>query len=171
MLAGLVGIIGGLTNWAYHGANQLIQKLTLGTGGDLLDAAERLAPWQRAITPAAGGLVAGALLFWGGRLARRRGTNLLEAVVAGDGRLPLRKGLVHGLSSLVSISTGASIGREGLITELSATLASKFGQIAKWPPYRLRLLVACGAASGIAASYKAPIAGAVFAAQIVLGNL
>ena len=170
LLGGFVGIIGGLTNWAYHGANQLVQRLTLGAGGDLLDAAEHLVPWQRAITPAAGGLVAGALLFWGVHIARRRGANLLEAVVAGDGRLPLRKGLVNGASSLVSISTGASIGREGLITELSATLASTFGQIARWPPYRLRLLVACGAAAGIAASYKAPIAGAVFAAQIVMGN-
>ena len=54
--------------------------------------------------------------------------------------------------------------------QLSATLASKGGQLAKWPPYRLRLLIACGAAAGIAASYNAPVAGAVFAAQIVLAN-
>jgi H+/Cl- antiporter ClcA len=49
-------------------------------------------------------------------------------------------------------------------------LASKWGQLAKWHPYRLRLLVGCGAASGIAAAYNAPISGAVFAALIVLGN-
>ena len=73
-------------------------------------------------------------------------------------------------SSLVSIGTGASIGREGGITQLTATLASKWGS---WPNGRrigLRLLVGCGAASGIAAAYNAPIAGAVFAALIVLGN-
>ena len=70
----------------------------------------------------------------------------------------------------MSIATGASIGREGGITQLSATLASKLGQIAKWPPYRLRLLVGCGAAAGISAAYNAPIAGAVFASLIVLGN-
>ncbi len=171
MLAGLVGVIGGLTNWFYHVSNQAIQWLVLGRGGDLLYAAEGLTWWQRIITPAVGGLVSGLVLYWGLRLVRSPGlTNLLEAVVAGDGRLRLRQGLVHAVSSLVSISSGASIGREGLITDLSATLASKLGQIAKWPPYRLRLLVACGAAAGISASYKAPIAGAVFAAQIVLGN-
>ena len=74
------------------------------------------------------------------------------------------------LSSLVTIGSGGSIGREGGIVQLAATLASKWGQLAKWQPYRLRLLVGCGAASGIAAAYNAPISGAVFAALIVLGN-
>ena len=74
------------------------------------------------------------------------------------------------LSSLVTIGSGGSIGREGGIVQLAATLASKWGQLAKWHPYRLRLLVGCGAASGIAAAYNAPISGAVFAALIVLGN-
>jgi CIC family chloride channel protein len=96
---------------------------------------------------------------------------MLEVVVAGDGKLPLRSGLVKAASSLVSIGTGASIGREGGITQLTATLASKLGQWAYWPPYRLRLLVGCGAASGISAAYNAPIAGAVFASMIVLGNI
>src|SRR5204862_490531 len=96
-------------------------------------------------------------------------SNLLEVVVAGDGRLPFRSAIVKFLSSLITIGTGGSIGREGGITQLSATFASKLGQIAGWPPYRLRLLVGCGDASGIAAAYNAPISGAVFAAPIVLG--
>src|SRR5207248_5890770 len=94
----------------------------------------------------------------------------LEVVVAGDGRLPFRSAIVKFISSLITIGTGGSIGREGGIVQLSATFASKLGQIAKWPPYRLRMLVGCGAASGIAAAYNAPISGAVFAALIVLGN-
>ena len=77
---------------------------------------------------------------------------------------------MNALSSLVSISTGASIGREGLIMQVAAALSSKMGRFAQWPPYRLRLLVACGAAAGLAAGCNAPVAGAVFAAQIVLGN-
>ncbi len=127
--------------------------------------------WQRVLTPTLGGLCAGLVLYWGLRLAgSQRSTNLLEVVVAGDGRLPFRNGLVKFLSSLITIGSGGSIGREGGITQLSATLASKWGQLAKWQPYRLRLLVGCGAASGISAAYNAPISGAVFAALIVLGN-
>src|SRR5712691_4145220 len=171
LMAAGVGVIGGLATWVYYGCNQLLQWLVVGRPGDLLQIAESLEPWQRVITPAAGGLAAGLILYWGLRLLGTPGlTNLLEVVVVGDGRLQLRSALVNALSSLVSISTGASIGREGLIIQLSSTLASKAGQLARWPPYRLRLLVACGAASGIAASYNAPVAGAVFAAQIVLGN-
>jgi CIC family chloride channel protein len=97
-------------------------------------------------------------------------SNILEVVVSGNGRLPMRTALVKAISSLLSIGSGASIGREGSITQISATVASKLGQIAKWPPYRLRLLVACGAAAGMSAAYNAPIAASIFAAQIVLGN-
>jgi CIC family chloride channel protein len=171
LIAGVVGIIAGLTTWAYLGLNQLLQWAVLGEGGSLLEIAEQLPAWQRLLAPTAGGLAAGYILYAGLRLLGTPGlSNLLEVVVAGDGRLSLRTAFMNAAASLVSISTGASIGREGLIIQLSATLGSKFGQLAKWPPYRLRLLVACGAAAGVAAGLNAPIAGAVFAAQIVLGN-
>ena len=165
VLAGLVGIIGGLVNLAFFHAVHLIQP------GDPVEFAQWLPAWERILVPALGGLAAGLVLHWGLQFVGPQGsTNLLEVVVAGDGRLPFRTELVKTFSAIISIATGASIGREGGITQLSATLSSKFGQFAGWPPYRLRLLVGCGAASGIAAAYNAPIAGAVFSALIVLGN-
>ena len=170
-IAAAVGVIGGLSNLAFYVCTEALQYLTLPSRGDPADAAELLGTWQRLFTPALGGLAAGAVLYWGLRVVGKQGpSNLLEVVVAGDGRLPLRTGLIRTISSLISISSGASIGREGMITQLAATLASKWGQLVRWQPYRLRLLVACGAASGIAAAYNAPIGGAVFAAHIVLGN-
>ncbi|PYI89691.1 MAG: voltage-gated chloride channel ClcB [Verrucomicrobia bacterium] len=171
LLAGGVGVIGGLTRHVFHACNQFIQLILLGETGDLLQLAENLAPWQRLLIPTLGGFVAGSTLYWGLRLLGNPGlSNLLEVVVAGDGRLSFRSAFINALSSLTSISTGASIGREGLIVQLTASLASKGGQWAQWPPYRLRLLVACGASAGLAAACNAPIAGAVFAAQVVLGN-
>jgi chloride channel protein, CIC family len=172
LMAGVVGLMGGAINVLFYLSIEGAQTLFLRhPGQDIIQVAKLLSwPW-RLLTPALGGLAAGGVLYWGLRLVGQQGsTNLLEVVVAGDGRLPLRSGLVRAISSLVSIGTGASIGREGGITQLAATAASKWGQLAKWPPYRLRLLVACGAAAGIAGAYNAPITGAVFAAHIVLGN-
>jgi chloride channel protein, CIC family len=165
ILAGIVGVIGGVVNLFFYWAVHLIQP------GNIVELAEKLPDWERVLLPTMGGLAAGLILHWGLRLVGKQGpTNLIEVVVAGDGRLPTRTDLVKTCSAIVSIATGASIGREGGIVQLSATLSSKLGQLAKWPPYRLRLLVGCGAASGMAAAYNAPIAGAVFSALIVLGN-
>jgi H+/Cl- antiporter ClcA/predicted transcriptional regulator len=171
MLAGGVGVIGGLVNIFFYYATESVRMLFLRRPGDVVEVAEVMDPWQRVVTPTLGGLCAGLVLHWGLRMAGPlRSSNLLEVIVAGDGRLPFRSGVVKFLSSLVTIGSGGSIGREGGIVQLAATFSSKWGQLMKWPPYRLRLLVGCGAASGIAAAYNAPISGAVFAALIVLGN-
>lgn len=171
LLAGCVGLIGGLVHLLYHALSHFIQWLAYSGSGTILQVARQAEPLRRLVVVEAGALVAGLVLYFGLRLVGSRGqSSLLEVVVAGDGRLPLRPALVKAASSAVSISTGASIGREGLIVQLVATISSALGQLAQWPPYRLRLLVACGAAAGLAAAFDAPIAGAVFAAQIVLGN-
>lgn len=171
ILAGGVGIIGGFVNLCFFYANEWVKLLFFRRPGDPVEVAEMMVPWQRVLTPTLGGVFAGLVLYWGLRLVgTHRSTNFLEVVVAGDGRLPFRKAAIKGLSSLISISSGASIGREGAISQLSAAIASKWGQLANWHPYRLRMLVGCGVASGIAAAYNAPISGAVFAALIVLGN-
>jgi CIC family chloride channel protein len=171
LLAGGVGVIGGLVNLLFYYATESVKNLFLRHPGDPVEVAEMMVNWQKVLTPTIGGLCAGLVLYWGLRLAGpQRSSNLLEVVVAGDGRLPLRGALVKFFSSLITIGSGGSIGREGGITQLSATFASKWGQLANWHPYRLRLLVGCGAASGISAAYNAPISGAVFAALIVLGN-
>jgi H+/Cl- antiporter ClcA len=171
LLAGVVGVIGGLVNLLFYYSIEGAKHLFLGSQGDPVEVAEVMDYWQRVLTPTLGGLGAGLVLHWGLRLVGPQGSsNMLEVVVAGDGRLPFRSAMVKFISSLMTIGTGGSIGREGGITQLSATFASKWGQLAKWHPYRLRLLVGCGAASGISAAYNAPISGAVFAALIVLGN-
>ena len=172
VLAGGVGVLGGLVNLFFYYATESVKHLFLRRPGAPEEVAEMMTHWwERVLTPTLGGLGAGLVLYWGLRLVGPQGSsNLLEVVVAGDGRLPLRSAIVKFISSLITIGSGGSIGREGGITQLSATFASKWGQWAKWPPYRLRLLVGCGAASGISAAYNAPISGAVFASLIVLGN-
>jgi chloride channel protein, CIC family len=177
VLAGGVGVVGGLVNLVFYYGIESTKRLVFHRAGDPVEIAEVLARqdgYSRLLVvliPTLGGIAAGLILYWGLRLIPQKGpTNMLEVVVAGDGKLPLRSAVIKALSSLVSIGTGASLGREGAISQLTATFASKWGQIAGWHPYRLRMLVGCGAASGIAAAYNAPISGAVFASLIVLGN-
>ena len=95
----------------------------------------------------------------------------MEAVLVGDGRIGFRVTLANALSSLLTISSGGSIGREGAMVQLAAMLGSRLGLLARAPIPRLRLMVACGGAAGIAAAYNAPISGALFVAEIVLGSI
>lgn len=171
VLASLVGIMAGLTNVLFYLGTEAIKLIMLHHPGDVVEIAEALPPWMRLLAPTLGGVAAGLALHYSRRFeGRGKSSNILEVVVAGDGRLPFRANLLKTLSSMLSIASGASIGREGSVAHLSATLASSSGQRFRWPPYRLRLLVACGAGAGIAAAYNAPIGGAVFAAQIILGS-
>src|SRR6266516_4414701 len=110
LLAAAIGIIGALTNLAYHTVSQLTKWLVLSRTGDLVEIAEALAPWQRLLVPTLGGLAAGLVLYLGLRLISNPGlSNLLEAVVAGDGRLLLRPALTNPLPSLIRIHTAAPI--------------------------------------------------------------
>lgn len=171
LLAGAVGVLGAVVNLGFFHAIKWSQIWFLHDERDPVMVAEVLPPEARLLMPAVGGLLAGLVLQWGlGAVGRSGTSNFLEAVVAGDGRLRLRNALVKAASCLVSIGTGAPVGREGGIVQMTSVLASKWGQLARWEPYRLRLLVGCGAAASMAAAYNAPISGAVFAASVVLGN-
>ena len=93
----------------------------------------------------------------------------MEAIAVGRGVIGFRQTVARSVSSLFSIGSGASIGREGPMVQLAAMLSSLSGRFLILPPRQLRLLVACGATAGITAAYNAPIAGALFISEIVYG--
>jgi CIC family chloride channel protein len=131
-----------------------------------------LPPLLRLLIPALGGLIAGAILQFGARFRSRiPTTDYMEAVVLGDGKISTRRTFAKSLSALFSIASGGSIGREGPLVQISSVIASGLGRLQHWSTPRLRLLVGCGAAAGIASAYNAPIAGAIFVAEIVLGSM
>ena len=171
LLAALVGALGGLSSPLFHEALQLVTKLFTGTEGPLVAVARSLEPWQRAAVPILGSLVAGLVLHYGMRLTRHKAVDYMEAVALGDGVIRTKASLVRVVSSFFSIGSGTSIGREGPMVQLSALIASNIGRRMNLGEPRLRLLVACGAAAGISSAYHAPIGGALFVAEIVLGTI
>src|SRR5260370_40103561 len=128
VLAGGVGVIGGLVNLLFYYSIEGAKHLFLGRQGDPVEVAEVMDYWQRVLTPTLGGLGAGLVLHWGLRLVGPQGSsNLLEVVVAGDGRLPFRSAIVKFISSLMTIGTGGSIGREGGVKQPSTPFCSNTG--------------------------------------------
>jgi CIC family chloride channel protein len=170
--AGLVGFGGAVASLLFRTASNGVHLLITQSGKGMVESFSDMRSWQRFITPAVGGILAGATIVLGMRLARQKNsTDYMEAIVLGEGNVPFRSSLVKSASALFTIATGGSIGREGPLVQLSAMLASLPGRWRKWPPPRRRLIVACGAAAGIASAYNAPIAGALFVAEIVLGSV
>jgi CIC family chloride channel protein len=168
----IVGIVGALATIAFREGISLMQRAFTGQDGSLVEMAKRLPIAMRIALPALGGLAAGVLLVIAQRGAdKKQHTDYMEAVVIGDGVVPVRLSLWRSASSLFTISSGGSIGREGPMVQLAALCASLIGRIVHFDPPRLKLLVACGAAAGITSAYSAPIAGAFFVTELVLGSI
>ena len=123
------------------------------------------------IIPAIGGLIVGPLIYFFAREAKGHGVpEVMEAVALRGGRIRPVVAVVKSLASAISIGSGGSVGREGPIVQIGSALGSTLGQKMGLSDDRIRNLVACGAAGGIAATFNAPIAGVVFALEIILGE-
>jgi CIC family chloride channel protein len=170
--AGVIGFLGAASSMAFRRLTDGVHWLFTHQNAGYVESFSNLPPWHRLVIPPIGGLLAGLTIFFGVRLKPgKTSTDYMEAVVVGDGVISSRLSLVKCLSAMFSIASGASIGREGPLVQLSTMLASLIGRVRKRSTLQLRLLVACGAAAGIASAYNAPIGGALFVAEIVLQSL
>lgn len=173
--AAVIGFFGALAAESFRKATEFLQFLGTQHRTSIITSFEDLPLWQRFVVPTVGGLLAGITLWFGNRLIssirQKSTTDYMEAVVVGNGKISFRASLVKTISALFSISSGASIGREGPLVQLSSLLASLAGQVRNCPVPQKRHMVACGAAAGIASAYNAPIAGAFFVAEIILGTV
>jgi CIC family chloride channel protein len=121
------------------------------------------------VIPVIGGIVYGPLIYRYAREARGHGVpEVMIAVAENGGRIRPQVSVVKALGSALCIGTGGSVGREGPIVQIGSALASAFGQWTKMPENRMRILVACGAAGGISATFNAPITGVFFGVEIIL---
>jgi chloride channel protein, CIC family len=121
------------------------------------------------VIPVLGGLIYGPLIYRWAREARGHGVpEVMIAVAENGGRIRWQVSVVKALASALCIGSGGSVGREGPIVQIGSALASTVGQWIRVPENRLRILVACGAAGGISATFNAPITGVFFGVEIIL---
>ena len=150
----------------------VIQLPWLGTASErVYEAAINLPWWIVLATPALGGLIVGLLLTFAMPGKRALGVpDVIELRALLGCRIPAQEGLVSALISAVSLGMGASAGREGPVVHLGATFASVLKDLFDLPRAAQRNLLACGVAAAVSASFNAPIAGVLFAHEVVLGH-
>lgn len=165
-------IIGMLAGFAAIGIRFLIKEITAlsfqGTGNVLENILNTSWYWIL-IIPAIGGLIVGPIIYYLAPEAKGHGVpEVMQAILLKGGNIRPRVAFIKALASSISIGTGGSVGREGPIVQIGSSLGSMVGQFLRVPSKRLKTLVGCGAAAGIAAAFNAPIAGALFAVEIIL---
>ncbi|GAB4563445.1 MAG: chloride channel protein [Anaerolineae bacterium] len=124
------------------------------------------------LVPAIGGLLAGPIIAIFAPEAKGHGVpEVMAAIALRGGRIRPRVVVAKALASSICIGSGGAAGREGPIVQIGAAFGSTLGQLFRLSDERIRNLVACGAAAGIAATFNAPIAGVLFSVEVILGEL
>lgn len=171
VLAVVVGILTGLGSVGFI---RLLQAITAFARGPLAEGTlgRFVGPAQLVLLPALGGLLAGPLIERFAREARGHGVpEVMTALSTRGGRIRTRVAVVKILASAFTIGFGGMAGREGPMVQIGAGIGSILAQFTRLTARNIRMLVACGAAGGIAATFNAPIAGAIFSMEVLMGRV
>lgn len=142
-----------------------------GTEADLATVAAGLPWWHVALAPVVGGLLVGLWYRFFMPGGKPQGiANIIEATATRGSRLSMRAGFAALFGSALSIGAGAPVGREGPAVHFGATLSAWLAEKLHFGRSLSRTLLGCGAAAAVAASFNAPIAGALFAHEVVVGH-
>src|SRR5216683_6591484 len=171
LLAVVIGALGGLVVAAMSALVDLLHMVLFGLGpGERLSAQAHLDPSVAILVPMLGGLGLGlaGILIAHRRPARE--VDPIEANALHGGRMSLRGSLIVAAQTVWSSGVGASVGVEAGYTQLASGIASFIGQRFRLRRGDLRVLVGCGAAGGIAGAFGAPLAGAFYAFELIIGS-
>jgi CIC family chloride channel protein len=169
VMAVVVGVATGLAAVLFIRLIAFIQIFFYGGGEKILPALGRI--WI-IVVPVIGGLLVGPIIAKFAVEAKGHGVpEVMQALILRGGRIRPRVALAKVIASALCIGTGGSAGREGPIVQVGSALGSSIGQWLHLSDERIKNLVACGAAAGIAATFNAPIAGVVFAIEVLLSEI
>ncbi|EAT16236.1 chloride channel protein [Desulfuromonas acetoxidans] len=169
LIAATIGVVTGTLAVAFRYLLLETTALFWGESYDLV-AATAAMPWYLVVAiPVAGGLILGPILERFAPEARGAGVpEVIESVVTREGNIRHRTTLFKMFCTTLSLGCGASVGREGPVVHIGSSVGSSLAQLMKLSPEWKRVFLACGAAAGIAATFNAPMAGMLFAAEIIL---
>ncbi len=172
VLAVAIGAAAGVAAIGFRSVIDLVQRLGFGFGGESVATLAAGLPWWHLIlVPAVGGLAVGVFVhfFMPGRRPHAV-ADVIEANALRVGRMSATVGLKAAVVSAASIGVGASVGREGPVVHLGASIGSWVAKRLHLGRTPARTLLGCGVAAAVAASFNAPIAGAFFALEVVVGH-
>src|SRR5918911_1000862 len=171
LLAGLIGILAGIVAFALYNLIAFFSNLFFfGRFSLVLTGLEnnRLGPWVILLTTA-GGLVVGVMAKYGSSKIRGHGIpEAMEAVLTNRSRIAPRVALLKPLSAAIAIGTGGPFGAEGPIIQTGGAVGSLIGQVIHTTATERKVLLACGAAAGMSATFSTPIAGVILAIELLL---
>jgi len=171
LVAIVAGLAGGLGAIIFRALIKLFQEVFFGAPGGLVAVALALPWYWRLLAPAIGGLFVGPLGHFFAEEAKGHGVpEVMESVVVKGGTIRPRTAALRSFASALCIGSGGSVGREGPIVQIGSALSSTIGQALNVSTRQLRTLVGAGGAAGMAATFNAPIGGAMFAVEVILGD-
>lgn len=171
LLAAVIGFLAGFASTLFRWMIAFFESIFSGTGLTSLSIPEGLHPYLLPFMPMFGGAAIGGICHLFPNAVKENGVHrVMHAVALQGGKIRKHTMLTCSLTSALTIGSGGSAGREGPTVQIGSAVGSSLGQLLHLSTERVQVLVGCGAAAGIAASFNAPIAGVLFALEIILGD-
>jgi chloride channel protein, CIC family len=171
VLALLIGAIGGLVVATMSGLVSVLHAVLFNLPwGERLSSQPNIDPLRAIVVPAIGGLLLGIAFLLLVRIRPNREIDPIEANALYGGRMSFRGSVIVALQTIWSSGVGASVGLEAGYTQLSSGLAATLGRAFHLRRNDQRIMVGCGAAAAIAGAFSAPLAGAFYAFELVIGG-
>ncbi|HEX2941731.1 MAG TPA: chloride channel protein [Rhodopila sp.] len=171
VLAAFLGCATGCCVWLMTETTQLVHQTLFGISpGERLSAMKWLPPVPSVLVPCLGGLALGLVTLGISRIRNRRTVDPIEANALFGGRMSLTGSLIVVLQTIMSNGVGASVGLEAGYTQIGSAIGSRWGHAFRVRRGDLRLLVGCGAAAAIAGAFNAPLTGAFYAFELIIGT-
>jgi len=171
IVAVVIGLIGGLGAVGIQFLIKVFQEVFWGDWNANLNFLRQVPIYVKILAPTVGGLIVGAIVYYFAQEAKGHGVpEVMEAIALRNGVIRPRVVIAKLLASSICIGSGGSTGREGPVIQIGSSIGSTIGQFLRVNPQRMKVFVACGAAAGIAAAFNAPVAGALFSVEIILGD-